>query len=115
LPPKRRTGGARKETSARVKFTLGGREVEGWALNESRGGIRAVVDEPIDLGAEVEISIAEGPSRAARIVWIQEEPDGAIVGVEFLDVEGSIPPEPPDAISARNPLLAGGGEGDSRG
>jgi hypothetical protein len=81
------------------------REIEGWALNMSRGGIRAVVDEPIELGAEVGLSIGDAPERPSRIVWIQEEPDGAIVGVEFLDLDGpaSVPPEPPDAISARNP------------
>jgi hypothetical protein len=98
LPPTRRSGGARRETSDRVRFTVGGeREVEGWALNLSRGGLRAILDEAIELGTEVEVSIAEQPSRLSRIVWIQEEPDGAIVGVEFLDIEGpaSVPPEPP--------------------
>jgi len=75
----------------------GERDVEGWALNLSRGGLRAILDEAIELGTEVEVSIAERPSRLSRIVWIQEEPDGAIVGVEFLDIEGpaSVPPEPP--------------------
>lgn len=69
----------------------------GWALNISRGGLRAILDEPIELGAEVEVTIADGEPRLSRIVWIQEEPDGAIVGVEFLDVEGplSIPPPEP--------------------
>ena len=77
-----------------MKFVVAGREIEGWALNVSRGGLRAIVDEPIELGTEVEVSISEGPPRASRIVWIQEEPDGAIVGVEFLDGDGSVPPAP---------------------
>ena len=78
-------------------FKVAGREVDGWALNISRGGLRAILDEPLDLGTEVEVTIADGEPRLSRIVWIQEEPDGAIVGVEFLDVEGpvSIPPPPP--------------------
>jgi hypothetical protein len=84
-------------------FKVAGREVDGWALNISRGGLRAILDEPLDLGTEVEVTIADGEPRLSRIVWIQEEPDGAIVGVEFLDVEGplSIPPPPPSEGGAR--------------
>lgn len=97
MPPTRRLGGSRRETSDRVRFKVGEREVDGWALNQSRGGLRAIIDEPIDLGTELEVFIGDAPGRPSRIVWIQEEPDGAIVGVEFLDVEGraSVPPEPP--------------------
>jgi hypothetical protein len=61
-------------------FKVAGREVDGWALNISRGGLRAILDEPLDLGTEVEVTIADGEPRLSRIVWIQEEPDGAIVG-----------------------------------
>lgn len=96
LSPTRRQGGARREASDRLKFVLAGREIDGWALNISRGGLRAIVDEPIELGAEVGVVIADGEPRPSRIVWIQEEPDGAIVGVEFLDLDGpaSVPPHP---------------------
>jgi hypothetical protein len=29
-----------------------------------------------------------------KIIWAQDEADGQIVGVQFLDAEGSIPPPP---------------------
>jgi hypothetical protein len=70
---------------------VGDRTIDGWALNTSRGGLRAIVDEAIELGAEVKVAVSDGPPRPCRIVWIQEEPDGAIVGAEYLDVPGSMP------------------------
>jgi hypothetical protein len=70
---------------------MGTRSVDGWALNRSRGGIRAIVDEVIELGTALQLFIAEAEeARPARIVWIQEEPDGAIVGVEFTDGDGRV-------------------------
>lgn len=87
LPPTRRVGGARRETNERVRFQWEGREIEGWALNISRSGVRAILDEPIDLGARIRLAVGDQPGRPARIVWIREEKDGAIVGVEFLDAE----------------------------
>jgi hypothetical protein len=95
LPPTRRAGGARREVSARVSFFRREVEVTGWALNLSRGGLRAIVEDPIELGADYEVAIGEEKRRPGRIVWMQEEPDGAIVGVSFLDESGSIPPPPP--------------------
>jgi hypothetical protein len=87
LPPTRRaTGGARHEVSERVHFHEGERELTGWALNVSRGGVRAIVEDKVELGQEFEISIGENETRRpGRIVWIQDEPDGSIVGVSFLD------------------------------
>jgi hypothetical protein len=79
--------------SARVTFALGGAEITGWALNVSRGGLRAIVEEPVKLGGEYAVGIGEEEARPGLVVWIQEEPDGAIVGVSFLDdPRGSIPP-----------------------
>jgi hypothetical protein len=71
----------------------GGETLEGWALNASRGGLRVILEEKVELGVEFEITVS-GESgldtqRAGRVVWVQEEPDGAIVGLEFLG-------EPPD-------------------
>lgn len=97
LPPTRRVGGTRKEASDRLRFVLGERNIDGWALNRSRGGVRAIIDEVVELGAELDLFIADEPeARPCRVVWIQEEPDGAIVGLEFLDTEGPIsaPPGP---------------------
>lgn len=77
----------------------GGREVEGWTLNQSPGGIRAVLEEPLELGAELEVAVGDREARPGRIVWIQDEPDGAIVGIAFLDVDES-PPGPYSGVEA---------------
>lgn len=90
-----RRGGDRRETNDRVTFIVGTRRLEGWALNESSGGLRAIVDEGLNLGDEALVEISDKPARAGRVVWIQEEPDGAIVGFSFEDSEGSVPPPPP--------------------
>ena len=96
-----RRGGARHELSARVslKPTRGGLQrsgiaiapvpvLEGWALNVSRGGLRVILEERVELGAEFEITISESGAEPAsaqcgRIVWVQEEPDGVVAGIEF--------------------------------
>jgi len=91
VPPTRRQGGARREANDRVLFTVAEKAIDGWALNVSRGGLRAIVDEVIELGTEAKVAIGPGAPRPCRIVWVQEEPDGGIVGVEFLDGSGSVP------------------------
>lgn len=98
-----RRGGARREVSARVTLKgKSGEVLEGWALNVSRGGVRVILEQNVELGAEFEVTItpgaADGADKAAdkgegrsaapthnagRIVWVQEEPDGVIAGVEF--------------------------------
>lgn len=69
-------------------------ETHGWTLNVSRGGIRAIVEEPLQSGMEYELIVgdAEESSRKVAVVWVQDESDGQIVGVRFLDVDGSAPP-----------------------
>jgi hypothetical protein len=77
-----------------VLFRRGGREVDGWALNASRSGLRAILEASVPLGEEFEIEVGEAAPRPGRVVWLQEEKDGAIVGVNFLDEagrSGSIP------------------------
>lgn len=94
LHPTRRQGGARRELSERVVFRGEGREVDGWALNASRSGLRAIVEEVVPLGAEFDVEVGDAPARPGRVVWLQEEKDGAIVGVSYLDEaarSGSIP------------------------
>jgi hypothetical protein len=88
--------------SDRVTFrSLTGVIREGWALNVSRGGIRAILDEDtrenegkIELGDEYVIFIGDqressGSGRKGRIVWLQEEPDGFVVGVEYASPSGT--------------------------
>jgi hypothetical protein len=96
-----RRGGARREVSERVTFrTEDGRTFEGWALNVSRGGLRAILEDKVRLGQKFELTLGteEVIQRTGRIVWVQEEPDGAIVGIEFTGLSGthkSVPPAPP--------------------
>jgi hypothetical protein len=71
-----------------VVFRSGDRVVDGWALNASRSGVRAILEESVALGAEFEVEIGEAPARPGRVVWLQEEKDGAIVGVHYLDEQG---------------------------
>jgi hypothetical protein len=108
-----RRGGARQTVSDKVVFkpadAAGGAPREGWALNVSRGGLRAILDEDtgkVELGQEYDVVVGDaGESKRARIVWLQEEPDGFVVGVEYLGLSGthraadpatsSAPPAPP--------------------
>ena len=49
-----RRGGARHEVSARVTLKAKAGEVlEGWALNVSRGGIRVILEDKVELGSRV--------------------------------------------------------------
>jgi hypothetical protein len=57
-----------------------------------------ILEEKVELGAEFDIEL-QGASgldvaRAGRVVWLQDEPDGTIVGIEFF---GDLPSEPPRA------------------
>jgi len=82
---------------------------EGWALNMSRGGLRAILDDggKVELGEEYEIfvgpAIDEATGKRGRIVWLQEEPDGFVVGVEYVGLSGThaaAPTAPPGALTA---------------
>jgi hypothetical protein len=80
---------ARREVSVRVRLSdAGGFRCEGWALNVSRGGVRVILEERLELGAELDVAvhdpIAEATTHRARVVWVQEEPDGVVAGLEFL-------------------------------
>src|SRR5262249_46767778 len=96
-----RRGGARREVSTRVylRTPATGATREGWALNVSRGGLRAILEEKVELGEEFDIEVGtdDGPARHGRIVWVQEEPDGVIVGIEFTGLSGTHKSAPPPA------------------
>jgi hypothetical protein len=70
-----------------------GFESSGWTLNISRGGLRAVFEDALDPGREYEVMVGDEPFRKASVAWARAEADGQIVGLRFLDVDGSIPPE----------------------
>lgn len=84
-----RRGDARREVASRVTLKASsGAVLDGWALNVSRGGVRVILEDKVDLGAEFEVILADdgtGPMapRTGRVVWVQEEPDGVVAGIEF--------------------------------
>ena len=108
-----RRGGARREVTERVTLkTEEGKELEGWALNVSRGGIRIILEDKVVLGQRFDVTLGsdEVLVRPGRVVWVQEEPDGVIVGIEFTGLSGtvkSVPPPPPPSGEGE----AGGSEG----
>lgn len=92
----RREAGARREVNETVVFHRDGQSIDGWSLNISGGGLRAILDENVEVGAEFEMAFGDSAERRpVRVVWARQEKGGAIVGVAFLDIaEGSIPPPP---------------------
>jgi PilZ domain len=86
-----RRGGARHEVSARVSLLCaGGAVLEGWALNVSRGGVRVILEEKVEPGAVFEVRLTgtviadpPPPPQTGCVVWVQEEPDGVVAGIEF--------------------------------
>jgi hypothetical protein len=64
--------------------------LDGWALNVSRGGVRVILEHRVELGGEYEVTISQvgaddTPPQMGRVVWIQDEPDGVVAGIEFLE------------------------------
>lgn len=97
---RRATGGARRESTDRVFLHRGGVQLEGWTLNISRGGVRIILEDKVELGDEFAVSVGddspEAPKRPGRIVWVQEEQDGVVAGIEFLDRSATSVPPPPE-------------------
>lgn len=95
--PRRHAGGARREASERVLVRAQGFETHGWTLNVSRGGVRAIVEDSLTQGLEYQIVVGDEETvlpRRAAVVWLQDESDGQIVGLKYLDgEEGSLPPK----------------------
>ena len=75
-----------------------GFETTGWTLNVSRGGLRAIVEDRLAADREYEVVLGDGaPPRRATVAWSQDESDGQIVGLKYLDVEGTVPPQDSDS------------------
>jgi hypothetical protein len=94
---RRAYGGARRELTNRVLLKAGDNEMVGWALNISRGGIRVILEDSVELGQEFDVTVSDHgaeppPTRRGRVVWVQEERDGMVVGVKFV---GTGPPSGP--------------------
>ena len=90
VPQRRNLGGPRHEASERVLLRplTGTALISAWTLNKSRGGLRLVVEDVVEVGASYLVSIGEAVERPATIVWIREEADGQIAGLKFDDGDG---------------------------
>ena len=95
-----RRGGARREVSDRVVLRRGPRLVAGWALNVSRGGLRLISEDTLELGETFDVTLGDDPLvREGRVVWLQQEPDGVICGIAYVlgadEPPKTVPPPPP--------------------
>ena len=90
MPQRRNLGGPRHEASERVLLrpVTGTAEISAWTLNTSRGGLRLVVEDVVDVGQSYLVAIGDGHERPATVVWTREEADGQIAGLKFDDTEG---------------------------
>jgi hypothetical protein len=69
-----------------VAFFAGQVQFDGWTLNLSRGGLRAVIETDVAVGAHIDVQIGESASRRpAKVVWARRERGGSVVGLAFLD------------------------------
>lgn len=63
-------------------------EAAGIALNVSAGGLRVAVDRPLPVGRECLVQVRPDGGgeviECARVAWTREQPDGWLVGLEFL-------------------------------
>jgi hypothetical protein len=96
---RRADGGARRQLTTRVVLRANDAEMVGWALNISRGGIRLILEENVVVGQEFDVTVtSEGaaptPASRGRVVWVQEERDGMIVGLQFVGADASEEPVP---------------------
>jgi len=68
-------------------------EIVGWTLNVSRGGARLVVEDCLAVGQTWDLWVNDATiSRPVRVVWVRDEPGGQIVGIQYMDCDGTIPP-----------------------
>ena len=118
-----RRGGARREVTERVSLkSKDGETLDGWALNVSRGGVRAILEEKVVLGQTFDVAIGTDDLllRPSRVVWVQDEPDGVIVGLEFTSTSlpgthKSAPIPPPDDSPSTEQSSPGGADADTGG
>jgi hypothetical protein len=90
----RRTSGARVEASERITLRAEGFETRGWTLNVGRGGVRVVLEERIETSREYELFFSDDATgRRVQVAWSQEQADGQIAGLKYLDVEAAPNPE----------------------
>jgi hypothetical protein len=79
----------------------------------------------VELGDEYFVALGDPTARGAdaserkgRIVWLQEEPDGFVVGIEYLSLSGTHPAAAPvsaEGVSAEAASAEGRGAVDASG
>lgn len=84
-PPSSRRSAARREASDCVTLRGPGYEATAWTLNVSDGGMRLIVEDVVEVGAELDVEPRGEPARRARVVWTQNEVDGQIIGLQFIE------------------------------
>lgn len=85
MTQRRSLGGARREATERVVLRGCGVDEEAWTLNVSRGGLRVVVEGALFVGSQYSVAFPDGRERPVKVVWLREEADGQIAGLQFLD------------------------------
>jgi hypothetical protein len=111
----RRTSGARVEASERITLRAPGFETQGWTLNVGRGGVRVVLEDKIEHDRDYELFFSDDTNgRKVQVAWSQEQADGQIAGLKYLEVEplpnpeGTSPPPPPLSQASKGPGNNGG-------
>ena len=65
------------------------RASSGIAINASAGGMRLALEEPLAVGELCVLRVSTTSREMiehVRVVWTKEQPDGCLVGVEFVSV-----------------------------
>lgn len=51
-----------------------------------------MVEEMLAVGQTWDLSLGSSQPRPIRVVWVREVPGGQILGIQYLDTVGTIPP-----------------------
>jgi hypothetical protein len=60
--------------------------------------MRVVIEAPVTLGLSYELEMPNGEARQVRVVWLREEADGQIAGLEFQNGPLDKTPLPPGTL-----------------
>lgn len=107
----RRASGARVEASERITLRGPGFETQGWTLNVGRGGVRVVLEDPIGHDHEYELFFSDdAKGRRVQVAWSQEQADGQIAGLKYLDPEPLPSAGAPSSVVPSQPAESDGAE-----
>ncbi len=107
-PHARRESGARMQVSEPIILSGRDDDIHGWTLNISRGGLRAIVDEPLIVGDRYQVAVGEGGQpRAGRVVWVKPDKGGGCIFGFSFDDSTSAPPPPPATNPPAGPPVPG--------